>query len=62
VLMIAPREGVILGWIWGDCAKVREAIELPFWVVSGVGPGTGVLFGVDMPQEERGFWFFSGPF
>jgi len=33
---------------------VSEAIELPFGVVSGVGPGMGVLDGGLGPQEEGG--------
>ena len=31
------------------CVQVREAIELPFGVLSGVGPGIGVLDGVHIP-------------
>jgi len=34
--------------------KVREAIKLPFGVVSGVSPGIGVLDGVRVPQEVGG--------
>ena len=32
-----------MGTLWRSCAKVREAIELPFGVVSGVARCTGVL-------------------
>jgi len=41
---------------WGpllcSCAEVRAAIELSFWVVSGVTPGIHVLDGVHVPQRE----------
>jgi len=30
---------------WQICAKVHEAMELPFGVVSGVGPHIGILEG-----------------
>ena len=50
--------------MWGIplhiCIKVREAIELPFGVVSGVGPSIGVLHGGLHPQGEEEVWgFFS---
>jgi len=38
-----------------SCAKVREAIELPFGVVSEVSPETGVLDGVNMPKGKERF-------
>jgi len=34
------------------CAKVHKAIELPFWVDSGMGAGIGVLDGGSYPQGE----------
>jgi len=41
---------------------VREAIELPFGVVSGVGPGIGVLDGVTPHVPSgRGVEGFSSP-
>jgi len=46
------RRIVTNGDSWRSCAKVCEVTELPFAVVSGMGPGTGVLMGVDMPQNE----------
>jgi len=44
--------------LWRSCAKVRELIERPFAVVSGVGPGFNVLDGVAHP-EGRGLSGFS---
>jgi len=42
---------------------VREAIELPFEVVSGVCPGIGILDeGSDPPWEMGGFGGFSCQF
>jgi len=35
--------GASVGTLLHSCAKVREAIELPFGVVSGVGPGIRLL-------------------
>ena len=40
------------GNLWHSCVKVREAIELPFWVVISLGSGIGVLDGVHILQEE----------
>ena len=41
------------------CAKVHEPIELPFGVVNGVGPGTGVLDGSpNLRGEEEVLGFF----
>jgi len=34
-----------MGSLWHSCAKVHELIEVSFGVVSGVGPGIGVLDG-----------------
>ena len=41
-----------MGTLLHSCAKVCEAIELLFGVVSGVGPSIGVLDGVHIPQKE----------
>jgi len=41
-----------MGTLLCICVKVREAIELPFGVVSGVGTGIDVFDGVHMPQGE----------
>ena len=38
--------------LWRISAKVREPIELPFGVVSGVGPGIGVLDGIHIHQGK----------
>jgi len=35
------------------CLELRGAMELSLGVVSRVGPGIGVLGGVDVPQAER---------
>jgi len=51
-----------MGTLWCSCAKVHEAIELLFWVVSGVDPGIGVLdWGSGLPRRRGGFGGFSGP-
>ena len=51
---------------WGtllhSCVEVHEPIKLLFGMVSVVGPGIGVLDGVDMLQGERGVLVFSGSF
>jgi len=53
--------------LWRICAKVREPVELPFGVVSGVCPGSGLLDGCTyFPMGRGGFGFFgplgfSGP-
>jgi len=45
--------------LWRSCAKVCEAIELPFVVVSAVGPGIGVLDGgPHVPREWEVLWVF----
>ena len=44
-----------MGTLWHSCAKVREPIELPFGVVSGVGPVIGVLDGGPHPPREGRF-------
>jgi len=50
-----------MGTLWHWCVKMREAIELPFGVVSGVGPGIGLLDGgPDLPRE--GNFFLEGGF
>jgi len=41
-----------MGNLWHSCVKAREAIDLPFVAVSGVGPEIGVLNGV--PHSLRG--------
>jgi len=43
-------------------AKVREAIELLFGVVSQVSLGIGILDGVHFPQKGGMFGGYSGPF
>jgi len=49
-----------VGTLWHSFAEVHEAIELPFGMVSVVGPAIGVLDGVDMLHGEGWFWeFFS---
>jgi len=42
--------------MWCSCVKVREAIKLPFGVLSGVGPGIGVLDGGQHAQGEGEVW------
>jgi len=42
-----------MGTLLHSCAEVREPIELSFSVVSGVGPGIDVLYGVHVAQGER---------
>ena len=51
-----------MGNLWRSCVKVREAIELPFGVVNGVGRARGVLDRgrLDMPKGKRRFWRFGG--
>jgi len=47
-----------MGNLLQSCAEVREQIELSFGVVSGIGPGNGVLDGG--PHAARGRCSFSG--
>jgi len=59
---LTPRQGAVLGVNVGrlivtngdfvSCVKVCTAIELLFRLVSGVGPGIGVLDGIHIPQGE----------
>ena len=66
-LAIAPWQEAFLGWIcgtplgtlWHSWAKVCEPIELPFGVVSGVGPSIGVLDGGPLAQG-KGRFFVGG--
>jgi len=44
-----------------SCAKVREPIELPFEVMSGIVPGSGVLDVGPYTPSEGSFGFLSGP-
>jgi len=46
--------------LWHSCAKVCEAVELLFGVVSGVAPGIGVLDGDPGPPRERGVIYGGG--
>ena len=41
-----------MGILLRSCVKVREAIELSFWVVIGVALGICVLDGVRISQRE----------
>jgi len=41
-----------VGTLWNSCAKLRESMEMPFVVVTGVVSGIGVLDGIHMPQGE----------
>jgi len=42
--------------LWRSCAEVREVIEMPFGVVSGVASGIGVLDGdIGLPREGQLF-------
>ena len=47
--------------LWRSCAKVREAIDLPFGVVSGVAPLIGTLDGGFTSPRRRGGLGFSAP-
>jgi len=70
-VVIVEGKGAVLGVNWGvplspmgpllrSCAEVRAAIELSFGMVSGVGPGIGVLDGGPHASRGRGyFWDFS---
>jgi len=59
-VVIGKGEGAVLGVNLGhpmgtllrSCAKVREPIELSFWVVNGVSLGIRVLDGIQVPQGE----------
>jgi len=41
-----------MGTLLRSCAEVRTAIEPSFGVVSGVGTGIDVLYGIHVPQGE----------
>ena len=45
--------------MWRSCAKVREPNELSFGVVSGAGPGVGVLDVGPHLQREGEVWGFD---
>ena len=47
-----------MGTLWRSCVKVREAIELPFGMVSGVGPAIGVLDAVNIFKGKGRFGGF----
>jgi len=55
------RSIVTNGDFWRSCAKMREAIELPFGLVCGVAPGTGVLDGFISQRGIGSNGFFSEP-
>jgi len=42
-----------MGNLLRTCVKVRQTIELSFGVMSGVGPGIGVLDGSSRAMEGR---------
>ena len=49
-----------MGTLLCNCAEVHEPIKLSFGVVSGFGPGIGVLDGVDVLRGKRAVsWGFS---
>ena len=49
-----------MGSLLHSCAEVCKPMELSFGVMSGVGPGIGVLDGVDVLQREGAVsWGFS---
>jgi len=66
-----PREGAILGvdmgrplvtvrTLWRNCAKVREAIEMPFGMLSGVSLGICALDGCPhLPKVKSLFGDFQ---
>jgi len=43
-----------MGILLHNCMEVREPIKLTFGVVNVVGPGIGVLDGVEVLQVEGG--------
>ena len=43
------------------CGKTAELIQMPFWMVSGVGRGMGVLDGGPCASREGWFWVFVIP-
>ena len=45
-----------MGTLWRSCAKVPEAMEMSFGVVSGVVPGIGVLDMVQIHEREGEIW------
>jgi len=47
-----------MGTLLHSCVKFCEEIKLSFGVVSGVGPGIGVLDGVHIPRVKEKFWGF----
>ena len=47
-----------MGILWHSGAKVCEPIKLSFGVVSGVGPGIGVLYGGPHAQGREDFGGF----
>jgi len=47
-----------VGTLLHSCVKVRKPIEVLFVVLSGVGPGIGVLDGIHIPKGRGGFWVY----
>jgi len=68
-VVIAEGKGAVFGVNFGrpivtnealrSCAEVCAAIELSFWVVSGVALGIHVLDGVHMPQVKGKVWILG---
>jgi len=48
-----------MGTLLRSCAEMRELIKLSFGVVSGVGPGIDVLYGVHVAQGKGWIWGFA---
>jgi len=47
-----------MGTLLHSCIRVHEATELPFRVMSGVGPSIGELDGGSHPPGKWRFWEF----
>ena len=50
-----PFDSALYSIEFGTHTKTAELIEMPFWMVTRVGPANHALYGVHIPQEKGQF-------